>query len=265
MDLDQYFTPLWLAEALVERHFARLGAGDIALEPCCGEGAFLAAIPRAVPAYGVEIDAAVAARARSLTGRDVIAGDFRTVELEARPTAIIGNPPFNVRFIKAMLDRCWLLLPEEGRAGLILPAYFFQTAHTVVDLGEHWSIAQEMIPRNAFHSRMATELVFALFTKDRRRELVGFALYRETADVLEMHPAYREALAKATGSAWRAVCELALRHLGGRATLAQIYAQLERNRPSRTQFWREKIRQTLRTYSESFRALDVGLYEVITC
>lgn len=264
-DLSQYFTPFWMAEALVERYFHDLTQQDLVLEPCCGHGAFLSAIPSHVPAIGVEIDPEVAQLARA-TGRQIILSDFLGQAVTGlRPTAVVGNPPFKSEFIDQMLTRCHSMLPEGGRAGFILPAYFFQAAHTVSDLGERWSIAQEMLPRNAFHKRMQTPLVWALFTKDRRRALVGFALYRESSDVMEMESSYREALATTNGSAWRKVCQLALEHLGGRATLPQIYAQLERNRPTRTQFWREKIRQTLRVYADTFRAIDIGEYEVIKC
>jgi hypothetical protein len=118
------------------------------------------------------------------------------------------------------------------------------------------------LPRNAFHSRLQEPLMWTVFTKGGKR-LFGFALYHEAADVLDMRKEYRELLAGTSGSAWRAVCELALKHLGGEAELQRIYAQLERNRPTRTQFWREKIRQTLRHYSDTFKALDVGRYALV--
>jgi len=260
VSLCQFFTPLWVAEALVERHFPRLDLADTVLEPSCGVGAFLRAVPRAARAVGVEIDPAVAAIAAAESGREVIVGDFRTAPLDFVPTAIIGNPPFVASVFDAMLDRCHTLLPEGGRAGFILPVYFFQTAGRTARYAERWSIAHELLPRNAFHTRMRLPLTFALFSKDARRLLVGYALYRETADLLAMRRPYRDALAATRGSHWRAVCEIALRHLGGEATLSQIYSELEGNRPSRTEFWREKIRQTLRHYACTFRALDVGRY-----
>ncbi|HVT35101.1 MAG TPA: hypothetical protein VHE37_05940, partial [Nevskiaceae bacterium] len=79
-ELNQFFTPLFVAEALVERYFSHLTSRDLVLEPSCGDGAFLAAIPSHIPAVGVEIDPVMAQRARA-TGREVISGDFRTVPL----------------------------------------------------------------------------------------------------------------------------------------------------------------------------------------
>lgn len=257
-ELCQFFTPLWVAEALVESHFRDLDSADLVLEPSCGKGAFLAAIPAGVPAIGVEIDPAIAVEARK-TGRPVIEGDFRTVALEVQPTAIIGNPPFDADLIDDFLKRCHHLLPDGGRCGFILPTYLFQTAHRVCGYAERWSVAQQLLPRNAFSNRMQTPLLFALFTKGGKA-LYGFALYREAADVLDFDKQYRDLIEATTGSLWRAVCELALKHLGGRATLGQIYQQLERNRPTRTRFWREKIRQTLRVYPQSFRPITDGEY-----
>lgn len=63
--LCQFNTPVWVAQALVERHFPKLGTDDLVLEPSCGIGAFLQAIPAEVRAVGVEIDEALAHRAWS--------------------------------------------------------------------------------------------------------------------------------------------------------------------------------------------------------
>lgn len=259
-NLCQFPTPLWVAEALVERHFPRLDCADLVLEPSCGPGAFLRAIPAHVPAIGVELDPVFAELARE-TGREIIEGDFTTVKLDMRPTAIIGNPPFRGRTIDAFLDRCHTLLPRGGRAGFILPAYAFRTASRLVGHLDRWSISQEMLPRSAFNYRMREPLVFALFSKDTRRCMVGFALYEIETDRQALGRPYRELLARQRGSAWRAVCRLALERLGGEAPLASIYAELERNRPSRTQWWREKIRQTLRTYAD-FAAVREGTYKL---
>src|SRR3546814_16205788 len=86
-------TPLYAAERLVERHFPDLGAKDLVLEPSCGIGAFLRAIPATTSAIGVEIDPERAAIARKRSGRPVITGDFCSVHIYARPTAILGTPP----------------------------------------------------------------------------------------------------------------------------------------------------------------------------
>jgi len=65
--LGQYMTPDWAAHALVDRYFADLCCDDLVVEPSCGRGAFMRAIPAHVPVIGVEIDPDLAAEA--VTGR----------------------------------------------------------------------------------------------------------------------------------------------------------------------------------------------------
>jgi site-specific DNA-methyltransferase (adenine-specific) len=261
--LCQFFTPLWVAEALVERHFPNLDCADLVIEPSCGWGGFLRGVPAYVPAIGVEIDPVAASIARTESGRQVIVGDFRSVALELKPTAIVGNPPFVAGVFDAFLDRCHQLLPEGGRAGFILPAYLLQTANRVARYADRWSIAHELLPRNAFHGRMRTPLTFSLFVKDAHRVLIGFALYREAADLHRLARPYRKTLAATRGSIWEHACRIALEALGGEADLRQIYQEIEGARPSRTEFWREKIRQTLRVYGKVFHPVSTGRYALV--
>ncbi len=128
-ELGQYPTQQWAAEAIVESFFPSLGAGHVVLEPGCGPGAFLSAVPAGVQAIGVEIDPLMAERARRNTGCRVIEGDFRTVEIDVEPTHIIGNPPFILSVIDGFLDRAHELLPHGGAgrfhpAGLCFPDRF---------------------------------------------------------------------------------------------------------------------------------------------
>lgn len=261
--LGQYPTPVWVAEALVERHFGDLDSGDCVIEPSCGPGAFLAAIPEHVQAIGVEIDAMIAKEAVANTGRRVLTGDFRTIQLDVQPTVVIGNPPFNMKVIDGFLERSHELLPEGGRVGLILPSFAFQTASRVANYAERWSLMQEMIPRNIYPG-LSLPLVFAMFSKDRRRTMVGFALYREAADVLGMPHPYRATVSAGGGPVWRDAVMSALRTLGGEADVKALYAEIGGKRPTRTQFWQEKIRQTLRRYSEHFTRIAPGRYRLQT-
>ena len=259
--LGQYPTPVWVAELVLERYFSQLDRNDALIEPSCGPGSFLGSIPREVHAVGVEIDPAMAALARRNTGREVLVGDFAEVQFDFQPTAILGNPPFNLKVIDRFLDRSHTLLPEGGRVGFILPAYAFQTAARVAGYADKWSLMQEMIPRNIYPG-LSLPLVFAMFSKDRRRTMVGFAFYRETADVQEMPTAFREALAVGAGPVWKVVVGEALRQLGGEASVSDLYEIIEGNRPTRTTFWREKIRQTLRRYADQFIQVGHGRYRM---
>jgi hypothetical protein len=259
--LGQYPTPVWVAEALVERHFGNLDSSDCVVEPSCGPGAFLAAIPANVQALGVEIDALVAEEAVRNTGRRVLVGDFQTVQLDVQPTIILGNPPFNLKLIDGFLERSLALLPEGGRVGFILPAYAFQTSKRVAGYADKWSLMQEMIPRNIYPG-LSLPLVFALFSKDKRRTMVGFALYREATDVQGLPAPYRAALSKGAGPVWREVVGAALRALGGEASVQDLYAEISGNRPTQTEFWQAKVRQTLRRYSGHFAPIAHGRYRL---
>lgn len=254
--LDQYFTPLWAAQLIVDRFFGDLDENDVVIDPCSGDGALLRGLPAHVPAIGIEIDPKIAARARELTGRTIITGDFRTVPIDLRPTALLANPPFNTDIIDGFLDRAHQLLPHGGRAGFILPAYVLQTPSRVLAYNERWSLRQEFLPRTLFPN-LSKPLCFCLFSKDRQRLMVGFALYREAAAVADMPDAYREKLGSGAGSIWVNAVREALRNLGGEASIAQIYQEMEPRRPSQTQFWKEKIRQVLR---EHFDRVGPALY-----
>lgn len=254
--LDQFFTPAWLAEAIVERYFPALNSADHVLEPSCGSGRILQAIPANVPATGIEIDPQLAQLARANTGRQVIEGDYRTVALDFQPTAIIGNPPFDVSKIEALMKRAHGWLPEGGQMGLILPAYMFQTAARVAGYAEQWSIRQDIIPRNVFPG-LSKPLVFAVFSKDAARTLIGFAFFHEAARVQQLPTLFRELFAQAAGPLWRRVVTAALECLGGEASLEAIYSLVEGNRPTLTPHWREKIRQVCRS---DFQRIDRGRY-----
>ncbi|MTH95492.1 class I SAM-dependent methyltransferase [Roseibium sp. RKSG952] len=258
-DRHQWFTPVWAAKALVTAHFGDLTDEDIVVEPTCGSGNFLTALPKEISAFGVEVDAALADLARRNSGRMVLEGDFRTVELPSRPTAAIGNPPFNMDVFDGILDRCHDLMDRDGRAGFILPAYAFQTASRVASYARRWSLEQEMIPRNLFPG-MSKPLCFAVFRKDGLGHLRGFALYRELHDVHSM-PDYVADELNHCGSAWSVIVSRALEELGGSAALSEIYAAVEPRRPTGNSWWREKIRQTLSRSSE-FVKLDRGYWSI---
>lgn len=242
--LGQFFTPDWAAELLVERYFGDLTSADRVVEPTCGRGAFLRAIPGEVPALGVEIDERLAREAVRLSGRPVVVGDFRAVDLPWTPTAMVGNPPFSLRTIEGILERAHELLPDDGRVGLIVPCYVFQTPSSVERIAARWSVRQDMVPRTLFPG-LSMPLCFALLHKGRTRGLVGFALYHEAAAVQRLQARYRTLLAEGEGSVWAAVTRAALEALGGRAKLADLYREIEGARPTPNPFWHAKVRQVV--------------------
>jgi site-specific DNA-methyltransferase (adenine-specific) len=239
--LDQYPTPAWVAQALVNDHFSDLTAQDVVCDPTCGPGRFLQAVPEHVGAFGVEIDPRLAQQAHALTGRPVVTGDIRTADLPLQPTAFLGNPPFQMKLVDLILERAHTVLPNEGRVGLILPCYAMQTASRVVRYNEQWSISQEMIPRNIYPG-LSKPLLFALFRKDARRIMVGFSLYHEAAHVLSLTKELQDALTQGPAT-WGQIVTEAIEAMGGEAKLRDIYEYVSTRRPSATPHWKEQVRK----------------------
>jgi len=73
--------------------------------------------------------------------------------------------------------------------------------------------------------------------------MIGLAFYNEAAAVQSIDKRFRDLLERSPGPLWRSVITAAIDCLGGEADLQAIYELIERRRPTRTPFWREKIRQ----------------------
>lgn len=239
--LDQYFTASWVAKALTRHHFADLTSADFVVDPMCGPGRFLEAIPAHVPALGIEIDPIQADEARRRTGRRVIAADIRDVDFPEQPTLFLGNPPFKTGLFDEFLEIAHRALVSDGRIGMLLPCYFFQTASRVVRYSEKWSLYQEMVPRNIYPG-LEKPLCFAIFTKDSKRTLVGFSLYHEQDFVCGLPEDVQAALVNGPCT-WGELTLAAISFCGGEAELAQIYDYVSSRRPTTNPFWKEQIRK----------------------
>lgn len=251
--LSQYFTPRWAADLLVADVLRDMGDASV-LEPSCGDGAMLGAIPSRNPALGIEIDPIMAQAARRITGREVLCADLRTVDLESREfQAIVANPPFEADVIDALVARAYDILPEDGVMGLVIPAHIPASSMRIERWGSRFAIETRLLPRNLF-PRLTLPLVWNRMVKSRRRTLVGLFLFDEQSDVSSMPDATRRILQ--TGGTWRDVVEDALRSLGGEATLRDIYAAVEPRRRSPNPHWRDKTRQVLREFTCTFSRVD---------
>lgn len=257
-ELNQYFTPAWAAQMLVARHFPGLSEQDVVLEPSCGDGRFLMAIPETISAYGVEIDPVMADRARQNSNREVLVGDFTRLDLPRRPTVIIGNPPFESSLIDQFIDRCDDLLEYDGRVGFLLPVYYLQTASKVVSLNRRFSLSQELLPRNLFE-RMRCPIMWVNFTKSRQTRLTGFFLHAERDSLDLLHKDIKSLFVgnKSRATCWRDAVARALDACGGTATLPQIYRRLEGNRPTTNPWWREQVRKIA---ARHFHRVSPGCY-----
>ena len=250
---------LWAAEAIIREEYPDLTPNDFLLEPTCGNGSFLGAIPKDVPCLGVEIDAALAAIARTRTGRDVVVGDIRTVPLDIKPTVVLGNPPFRNDLIEAILNRIHGMLPQGGRVGFVLPAGLYSDSARVCRLNEHWSLEQKMIPRYLY-PRLSVPLVFGSFRKDDMRRMIGFALYYEMEGVRRIPPGLRRFLLEGKTEPWRNLVAEVLRLVGRPATIDEVMAYVdplsEKFRPE-NRFPRDTVRRVL---GEHFRRIENGRF-----
>lgn len=258
--LGQFFTAAWAAEQLFDAHFGYLTAKDMMWEPTCGPGHMLSAIPAHIPCIGTEIDPILAQRARIASGRPVITGNCLEVELPPI-TAIFGNPPFSSPVFKRLIDRCSTLLQPGQKAGFILPAYFFGYARQIMKFNRLWTLNQEIIPRDLF-PQLSMPLIFGSFIRDNRPHLIGFRLFPELAAMKLLSAQVQENLStkvNGTRSVWRETIKQALTDLGGTAPLADIYRHMEGRRPTKNQFWKEKIRQVCQL---SFSRVEEGVYSI---
>ena len=265
-DLGQWFTPAWAAEGIIDQEFSWLKPGHTVVEPSCGDGAFLCAISPDIRAVGVEIDPIQATLAKSHSGRDVIVGDFTEVPLGhlGKVHAVIGNPPFQSDLVASFLSRCHEILDEGGTAGFILPAYILQTSSKVETYAKQFSIQQQLLPRNLFPG-LKLPLVFAKFIKEEHRQLFGFLLYEQCQEIRRLDAATRKSLeaSRVAGSVWRHVLVDTLKTLGGSAPLQAIYERMQGRQPTENAKWKEKVRQTLSRYPDSFARTGQGQYALL--
>lgn len=246
---DQYMTPEWAGEELVREFFPDLTPRDMVIEPSCGRGAFIKAIPEYVPCIGVELDPKLAEEARENTSREIITGDFCTVDLHYQPTAFIGNLPFDSKVAARFLDRAHRMLPDNGRCGFIMPAYIIQTPAAVLRWNEHWSLRTTAIPRTLF-PRLSVPIIFLTFTKDRLKLLHGFSLFQKASELGKLNKWAKVILVhgQPRKQTWRVLVEEALRRNGGTAELKKLYAAIEGHRPESNKWWKEKVRQICQLY-----------------
>lgn len=261
--LDQYFTPEWAAQELVDTYLApMLSMGDNVIEPSCGRGAFLKAlIPVSGLAVGYEIDPELAAEARDASGCAVFADDFTEAcldHIEGAVKALVGNPPFSLKLFRKFLDRAKQILRPDGFCAFILPAYFLQTSRTVMGLAKDWSVETLMLPRDLFPG-LSKPLCFCILRPSPGGVVLeGHALYEETAAVRSMPGEVRERLAhgRARMGVWDALVTEAIAAAGGEATIQGIFKRVRPNAPASNSFPRERIRATLYRGSGSRYAQD---------
>ncbi len=252
IELGQWMTPVWGSEEIVD--LVGIRPDELVVEPSCGNGAFLKAIPKDIKAIGVEIDEELAEIARRDTGREVIVGDFREVELPYQPTLIIGNPPFQTPLVKDFINRGRILLPDGGRIVFILSTHIMQTSESVLPMLEGFGADHWIMPRTLF-SKAERPLSLLQLTKGASH-CRGMALYSQ-AYVFKYLPKCLKEPARTVSGVWLGVVTWAMTEAGGTADTKTLYKLTNPKRPTGTKWWREKIRQVLQQH---FRPVARGTW-----
>lgn len=256
--LGRYMTPAWAGRELYDAHFAHLAAGSIAIEPTCGDGRMLAAIPPHIEAMGVEIDPELADRARArCPNRKIQTGDLFKTDLPMRIDLAFGNLPFQADFMERALDLLFEHMQDGGICASIVPAYFLQTPGRVLRWSRRWSLYQEMLPRTLF-PRLQCPICFSIFTRDPLPTFKSLRLYLEADAVEHLKEEFRREMNEGRGL-WEPVVRRALHDLGGKAHLTLIYERVGQRRPSENPWWKEKVRQTLQRH---FAACGNGVWQI---
>jgi site-specific DNA-methyltransferase (adenine-specific) len=256
-ELGQYFTPRWVPELLMPL-LGPLTDKDHVIDPHCGRGSWLFAVPDDVPASGIEIDEKVAAIARADTGRNIIVGDFGHIEIDFDPTVAVGNPPFSSDAIETTLTRLRDIMLPKSRAGFLVPVHSFSFGARTIDLLRGFDVATDLIPRDLY-PRISFALMFLRLERSTTQRMQGFLLYREAVAIRSLRLQYRRVLESGRRPLWREVVEMALRACGGEASLSRIYEIVENFRPTSNRFWRDAIR---REAAEHFDRVEPGVFRL---
>lgn len=119
-DLQFYRTPKAVIERILNNE--RLSAGDLVLEPSCGDGAILDELAkRGMKAVGIEVDAGRALQSKA-KGHSVMIGNFLSVEPNPIYDAVVMNPPFVGKHYAKHVEHALKFLKDGGQLITILPA-----------------------------------------------------------------------------------------------------------------------------------------------
>ena len=129
-EMGQFFTPHEVCRDMVD--VLSPTSSEMILDMCCGMGNFFNHLPNQHNAYGFDIDSKAVAVARYLyPDAHIEKCDIQQYHSEQRFDAIIGNPPFNLKFDFRLsqeyyIDKAYHLLNPAGILMIIVPASFMQ-------------------------------------------------------------------------------------------------------------------------------------------
>lgn len=160
-EMGQFFTPHEVCRDMVD--VLSPASSEMILDMCCGMGNFFNHLPNQHNAYGFDIDSKAVAVAKYLyPDAHIEKCNIQQYRSEQRFDAIIGNPPFNLKFDFRLsqeyyIDKACQLLNLAGFLMIIVPASFMQNEFweksRVGRANEDFSfIGQTKLSPNAFTS-----------------------------------------------------------------------------------------------------------------
>ena len=129
-EMGQFFTPHEICRDMV--NVLSPSSSEMILDMCCGMGNFFNHLPNQHNAYGFDIDGKAISVAKYLyPDAHIEKCDIQQYHPEQHFDAIIGNPPFNLKFDFRLsqeyyIDKAYHLLNPAGFLMIIVPASFMQ-------------------------------------------------------------------------------------------------------------------------------------------
>ena len=130
-EMGQFFTPHEICRDMVE--MLSPASTEMILDMCCGMGNFFNHLPNQHNAYGFDLDGKAVSVARYLyPDAHIEKYDIRQYYPEQRFDAVIGNPPFNLKFDCKLsqeyyMDKAYDVLNPAGILMVIVPCSFMQS------------------------------------------------------------------------------------------------------------------------------------------
>ena len=197
MENGQFFTPPDVCRLVAES--LRPSRSDLIADLTCGKGSFFNFMPVEANLYGCELDAKAYKVAHFLfPAANLHLGDLRSYEPEVRFDYVVGNPPFNLRWITdngeclSQLFYCTKAaqaLKPLGILALVVPQSFladtFSDGKMIKELESQFSfLGQIGLPDDVFAPLGVESFPTKLQFWQKKSELKGWTAHRYTTELL---------------------------------------------------------------------------------